>query len=392
MEYEQLITPALLRAKPSGIRRFFDLAADIQGVVSLGVGEPDFPTPMAAREAAVRMLNAGSIPYTANAGTKQLRTAISAYLERRFSLSYDPMREIIVTVGGSEGIDLSLRSLLQEGDEVIGPSPCFVCYAPLARMTGAKVVEVATRAENSFALTADQLRSAITPKTKLLILSYPNNPTGAILGREQLEELAKVLRRSTVMVLSDEIYAELTYDGQHTSIASLPGMRERTILVSGFSKAFAMTGWRLGYLCAPRPAAEQLLKLHQYALMCAPALSQEAALAALAQADTEVERMREQYDNRRRFLTGELRRIGMTCFEPKGAFYVFPSIRSTGLSSVKFCEELLCGQRVAVVPGDAFGPGGEGFVRISYAYSQEHLTEAIRRMEVFLENPSKTIC
>ena len=299
---------------------------------------------MAAREAAVRMLSAGPTPYTANAGTKQLRTAISAYLERRFSLSYDPMRE------------------------------------------------VATRAENGFALTADQLRSAITPKTKLLILSYPNNPTGAILGREQLEELARVLRSSTAMVLSDEIYAELTYDGQHTSIASLPGMRERTILVSGFSKAFAMTGWRLGYLCAPRPVAEQILKLHQYALMCAPTLSQEAALAALEQADTEVERMREQYDNRRRFLTGELRRIGMTCLEPKGAFYAFPSIRSTGMSSAQFCEELLCGQRVAVVPGDAFGPGGEGFVRISYAYSQEHLTEAIRRMEAFLANSSKPIC
>ena len=387
MNYEKVIAPAAAAMRPSGIRKFFDLAAEMEGCISLGVGEPDFKTPWRIRDAGIRSLEKGRTSYTANAGLKELRLEIAAYMQRRFGLEYtDPLHEILVTVGGSEAIDMCIRSLVAPGDEVIIPEPCFVCYQPITTLTGGVPVPVPLKAENEFRLTAEELKAAITPKTKLLVLPFPCNPTGAVMEREHLEAIAQVLRGTDIMVLSDEIYAELNYGtARHVSIASLPGMAERTIVVNGFSKAFAMTGWRLGFACGPAPVMSIMTKLHQNCIMCAPTTSQYAAVVAMRECDDEIERMRREYDVRRRLLVKRFNDMGLACFEPKGAFYVFPSIQSTGLSSAEFCEKLLYSQKVAVVPGTAFGDSGEGFVRVSYAYSVAHLTEALNRIERFLE-------
>ena len=338
------------------------------------------------RRAGIRSLEEGKTWYTANAGMKELKVEISRYLKRRFDLDYSPEDELFVTVGGSEAIDMCIRTLVNPGDEVMVVEPSFVCYGPIARMSQATVVPIATKAENGFSLTAQELRAAISPKSKLLVLPFPSNPTGGIMTREQLEEIAEVLRGTDIMVLPDEIYAELTYTGEpHVSIASLPGMRERTIVVNGFSKAYAMTGWRLGYTCGPQPVISQMLKMHQFAIMCAPTVSQMAAIEAMRSCDDTIAEMRDEYNMRRRLVVDHLNRMGLTCFEPRGAFYVFPSIAITGMTSVAFCEALLQEKRVAVVPGDAFGACGEGHVRISYSYSLEHLTEALRRIREFLQ-------
>ena len=386
MDYGSLLSRCAQDLKPSGIRKFFDLAATMEGVISLGVGEPDFKTPYAIRRAGIESLEKGRTFYTANAGLAELRRQIAAYLERRFGLSYDGEKEVLVTVGGSEAIDLCVRACLNPGDEVLIPEPCFVCYDPITRLAGGVPVPIVTRPEDGFRLTPEALEAAITPRTKLLILPYPNNPTGAVMGREDLEKLAQVLRRhENVLVLSDEIYAELTFEGKHVSIASIPGMRERTVVVNGFSKAYAMTGWRLGYAAGPREIIKVMLKLHQFAIMCAPTMSQYAAIEAMKNCDDEIERMAIQFGMRRGLMVSSLNRMGLTCADPQGAFYVFPSIRSTGMTSEEFCEALLREQKVAVVPGDAFGKSGEGHVRISYSYSVDHLIEALRRIELFLE-------
>ena len=386
MDYAKLIAPAAQAMRPSGIRRFFDLAAEMPECISLGVGEPDFKTPWAVREAGIESLELGHTRYTSNAGLKELRIEISRYLERRFGLRYDPMSQVLITVGGSEAIDMCIRTLVQPGDEVIIPEPCFVCYEPITTLSGGVPVPVPCRAEDAFRLRADALAAAITPRTKLLIMPFPNNPTGAVMEKEDLEAIAEVLRDTDIMVLSDEIYAELNYcDHPHVSIASLPGMAERTVVVNGFSKAFAMTGWRMGFACGPREVIAVMTKLHQNCIMCAPTTSQYAAVVAMRECDDEIERMRQEYDMRRRFLVSRLNEMGLSCFEPKGAFYVFPSIQSTGLSSDEFCEKLLYAKRVAVVPGTAFGDCGEGFVRISYAYSVSHLKQALDRIEAFLQ-------
>ncbi|PWM24595.1 MAG: pyridoxal phosphate-dependent aminotransferase [Oscillospiraceae bacterium] len=386
MDYNKILSRTIQEIKPSGIRRFFDLASEMDHVISLGVGEPDFKTPWPVRRAGIRSLEEGKTWYTANAGMKELKVEISRYLKRRFDLDYSPEDELFVTVGGSEAIDMCIRTLVNPGDEVMVVEPSFVCYGPIARMSQATVVPIATKAENGFSLTAQELRAAISPKSKLLVLPFPSNPTGGIMTREQLEEIAEVLRGTDIMVLSDEIYAELTYTGEpHVSIASLPGMRERTIVVNGFSKAYAMTGWRLGYTCGPQPVISQMLKMHQFAIMCAPTVSQMAAIEAMRSCDDTIAEMRDEYNMRRRLVVDHLNRMGLTCFEPRGAFYVFPSIAITGMTSVAFCEALLQEKRVAVVPGDAFGACGEGHVRISYSYSLEHLTEALRRIREFLQ-------
>ena len=371
--------------RASGIRKFFDIAAEMKDCISLGVGEPDFKTPWAVRDAGIRNLEMGQTRYTSNSGMKELRTEICKYLDRRFDLHYDPDSQVLVTVGGSEAIDIGIRALVNPGDEVLIPEPSFVCYDPLTRMAGGVPVPVVTRAEDAFRLTAQALREKITPRTKLLILPYPNNPTGAIMPREALEEIAEVLRGTDVMILSDEIYGELTYGRDHVSIASVPGMRERTVLVSGFSKAFAMTGWRLGYACGPAPVMKMITKLHQFAIMCAPTTAQHAAIEAMNNGDADVEAMRGEYDMRRRYIVDGLQKLGLPCFEPEGAFYVFPCIRGTGMTSDGFCGALLEEKHVAVVPGSAFGACGEGYVRISYCYSLKHITEALRRIGAFLE-------
>ena len=385
MNYDKLVNRTLKEMKPSGIRKFFDIAAEMDEVISLSVGEPDFATPWHIREAGIKTLEKGRTWYSPNAGLQKLREAIGGYLNRRFDLSYDPKNEILVTVGGSEAIDLCFRSLIAPGDEVLIPEPSFVCYDPLTRMAGGVPVALPTMAEDAFRLRADVVAAAITDKTKLLVLPFPNNPTGAIMPREELEALAQVLRGTDILVLSDEIYGELTYGREHVSIASLPGMRERTILVSGFSKAYAMTGWRLGYACGPRELMGLLTKLHQYAIMCAPTTAQYAAIEAMNNGDSDVVQMRDEYDMRRRYIVDELNKLGLTCFEPEGAFYVFPSIQSTGLTSEEFCQRLLKEKHVAVVPGNAFGESGEGFVRISYCYSLKHITEALKRIGEFLK-------
>ncbi|MCI8496649.1 MAG: aminotransferase class I/II-fold pyridoxal phosphate-dependent enzyme [Clostridiales bacterium] len=372
--------------KPSGIRKFFDIANEMEHVISLSVGEPDFQTPWHIREAGIESLKKGRTHYTANSGMAVLREEICNYLSRRFQVDYDPVHETIVTVGGSEAIDLALRTLVDFGDEVLVPEPSFVCYAPLTKLAGGVPVPLETRAEDEFRLTPQALRAKINDRTKLLILPYPNNPTGAVMRRQDLEAIAEVLRDTNIMVLSDEIYAELTYGVQpHVSLASIPGMKERTILVSGFSKSYAMTGWRLGYVCAPAPLAAAMLKVHQYAIMSAPTTAQYAAIEALKHGDKDIEIMRDEYDMRRRLIVDGLRRLGLPCFEPEGAFYVFPCIASTGMTSETFCEQLLYSQHVAVVPGTAFGECGEGFVRISYCYSTAHIVEALRRIQNFLE-------
>ena len=386
IDYDKLLNSKVKSLKPSGIRRFFSLAADMPDCISLGVGEPDFVTPWKIREAGIESLERGKTWYTANAGIDTLRDEISIYQKRRFGLDYDSKTEITVTVGGSEAIDLCLRSLVNPGDEVIIPMPCFVAYEPIARMCDAVVVPIETKSENAFRLTADDLRAAITDKTKLIVLPFPNNPTGAVMRREHLIEIAKVLEGTDIMVLSDEIYAELTYGERHVSIASLSqDMWDRTIIVNGFSKAYAMTGWRLGYACGPAPIIKQMLKLHQFAIMCAPTTSQFAAITALRECDDSVESMATEYNMRRRFVVDSFNKMGLSCFEPEGAFYVFPSIQSTGLSSLEFCEKLLYAKHIAVVPGDAFGSCGEGFVRVSYSYSVAHLAEALKRIEEFLK-------
>ena len=385
MDYDKIISERCKGLKPSGIRKFFDIAATMDNVISLGVGEPDFPTPWSIRHTAINTLEKKKTVYTANAGLIELRRSIAKYTKRKINVEYDPDKEIIVTVGGSEAIDLGIRSLVNPGDEVLIVEPCFVCYAPIVELTSGIPVSIETKAENGFKLTVEELKAKITDKTKLLILPYPNNPTGAIMTREELEPIAEVLRGTDIMVLSDEIYYELTYGSRHCSITELKGMKERTLLVNGFSKAFAMTGWRLGYIAGPAPIIKQMLKIHQYAIMSSPTVSQYAAIEALESCDKEVEKMVNEYNVRRRWLVNALNEIGLTCFEPKGAFYVFPSIKSTGMTSQQFCDELLFGHKVAVVPGDAFGECGEGHIRISYAYSLKHLMEAVSRISEFLD-------
>jgi aminotransferase len=386
MNYDSLLAPGAKAMRPSGIRKFFDLAADMPECISLGVGEPDFKTPWSVRDAGIRSLEQGRTRYTANAGLKELRAEIARYLARRFDLKYRAEDEIIVTVGGSEAIDLAIRALVQPGDEVIIPEPCFVCYEPITQLTGGVPVHVRTLQQDDFRLTAQELKDAITPKTKLLILPYPNNPTGGVMEEKDLEAIAEVLRGTNIMVLSDEIYSELTYGlARHISIASLPDMQERTILVNGFSKSYAMTGWRLGYAAGPVPILKVMTKIHQSCIMSAPTTSQYAAIVALRQCDDQIEMMRDEYNRRRRFVVKALNDMGLTCFEPRGAFYVFPCIKIAGLSSEEFCERLLREKHVAIVPGDAFGASGEGYARISYAYSVEHLEEAMKRMRAFLQ-------
>ena len=386
INYDSILAPAAKEMRPSGIRRFFDMAAEMPHCISLGVGEPDFKTPWAVRDAGIRSLEQGRTKYTANAGLMQLRQEICRYLSRRFELDYQP-NEVVVTVGGSEAIDLCIRALVQPGDEVIIPEPCFVCYEPITQLTGGVPVHIATKAEEDFRLTADQLKAAITPKTKLLVLPFPNNPTGGVMSAADLEAIAEVLRGTDIMVLSDEIYSELTYGlDRHVSIASLPGMRERTIVVNGFSKSYAMTGWRLGYAVGPQPIIKVMTKIHQSCIMSAPTTSQYAAITALRQCDDAIETMRDEYNRRRRYVVKALNEMGLTCFEPRGAFYVFPSIQISGLTSEEFCERLLHEKEIAIVPGDAFGSSGEGFARISYAYSVEHLETAMRRIRAFLED------
>lgn len=385
MNYDQIMSRTVQEIKPSGIRRFFDIAAEMDNVISLGVGEPDFKTPWAIRRAGIESLEKGHTWYTANAGLMALRTEIANYLKRRCKLSYHPKKEILVTVGGSEAIDGAIRTFVDPGDEVLIPEPCFVCYTPITQLARGVPVPIATKAEDGFRLTPAALKAAITPKTKLLVLPFPNNPTGAVMRREHLEAIGDVLRGTDIMVLSDEIYSELTYGAEHVSFASIDGMWERTITVNGFSKAFAMTGWRLGYAAAPEAVTAQMTKIHQFAIMSAPTTSQYAAVEALRSCAEDVAAMRDQYDMRRRLLVDGLNRLGLTCFEPEGAFYVFPSIRITGMKSLEFCEKLLEEERVAVVPGDAFGACGEGFVRISYSYSINHLMESLKRIGSFME-------
>ena len=385
MDYTKIMCRRVQEIHPSGIRKYFDLLQGMEDGISLGIGEPDFQTPWHIRDAGVYALERGFTKYTPNAGLSDLRAAISRYLKRRFDLEYAPTGEILVTVGGSEALDLAFRCLLEEGDEVIVPAPSFVCYGPLVAMTHGVPVLVETKAEDEFRLTAQQLKAAITPRTKAVVLPFPNNPTGGIMPREDLEALAEVLRGTDIMVISDEIYAELTYGGHHVSMANLPDMKERTIVINGFSKAYSMTGWRLGYVCGPKPLVSAMTKLHQYGIMSAPTNSQYAAIEALNEGDKDIEAMREEYDGRRRFLVDGFRKLGLSCFEPRGAFYTFPCIKSTGLSSEEFCDRFLADERVAVIPGSAFGPGGEGFVRACYAASMHDLAEALSRLERFLK-------
>ena len=389
IDYEKMLSKTVCEIKPSGIRKFFDLMSEMKDVISLTIGEPDFITPWHIREAAIESLEKGKTYYTSNAGTVDLRNEISSYLKRKFNLTYNPADEIFVTVGGSEALDVAMRALLEPGDEVILPCPCFVCYEPIATMLGAKVININTKPENNFKLTASEVKAAITDKTKLLILPFPNNPTGAILTRKELEEIADVIRDTNIAILSDEIYAELTYGSRHVSIAEIDGMRERTILASGFSKAYAMTGWRMGYVCAPAQIAKQMLKIHQFAIMCAPTVSQFAAVEALRNGDDDIEMMRAEYNRRRVFLLEGFKKIGIECFEAQGAFYLYPNIGKFGLSSEEFASRLLYEYGCAIVPGTAFGECGEGYARISYAYSMKHLKQALERIEQFVNTLKK---
>ncbi len=384
-DYSELLSKKAQELKPSGIRKFFDMLDSMTDVVALTVGQPDFVTPWHIREAGITSLEQGKTYYTSNAGITEMRKEICSYLSRRFDLTYNE-NEIIVTVGGSEAIDIAFRAILNEGDEVIIPTPCFVCYDPLVKMAGGVPVPVVTEEKDSFKLTPEKLKAAITPKTKLLVMPFPNNPTGAIMTKEELEEIADILRDTDIMVLSDEIYAEMTYGGKkHVSIATLDGMRERTVVVNGFSKAYAMTGWRMGYTAAPQPITRQMLKLHQFAIMSAPTTSQFAAIEAPKNGDSDIEYMVGEYDMRRRYLVDGLRELGIPCFEPEGAFYVFPNVGVFGMSSEEFCERLLYEGKVAIVPGTAFGECGEGFARISYAYSLAHIKEALERIAAFVK-------
>jgi len=386
IDYSKVLSKTVVDTPKSGIRKFFDLMSTMDDVVGLTVGEPDFQTPWHIREAGITSLEKGKTYYTANAGLMDLRSEINNYMTRRFGISYVPEKEVIVTVGGSEAIDIAFRSLIEPGDEVIVPTPSFVCYAPLARMAGGVPVILKTRFENNFKIDPEALKAAITPKTKLLVLPYPNNPTGAIMTKKELEEIAEIIRDTNIVVLSDEIYAELTYNGDHCSIASIEGMKERTIIASGFSKAYAMTGWRLGYICAPAPLTEQMLKIHQYGIMSSPTTSQFAAIEALKNGDEDIKMMRDEYNRRRRYIYNGLKSIGIEAFEPEGAFYIFPNIGGYGMSGEEFCSKLLYDYKCAIVPGNAFGESGEGFARISYAYSIKHITQALERIEAFVKS------
>ncbi len=387
MDYAKILSPAVVGIKPSGIRKYFDIADSMDDVISLGVGEPDFATPWEIRKAGISSLENGKTRYTSNSGLESLREEICRYVNRKYGVQYEAKGEVLVTVGGSEAIDACLRAISCPGDEIIIPQPSYVCYEPIARLCGCVPVIIETQAENDFKVTPEELLAAITPRTKALILPYPCNPTGAIMERDDLEAIARVLRGTDIFVISDEIYAELTFgDEKHVSITSIDGMKERTVLVNGFSKTFSMTGWRLGYACGPAPVIKQITKIHQFAIMCAPTTSQYAAIEALRNGDEAVERMREEYDMRRRLIVDGFNKLGLVCREPKGAFYAFPSIHSTGMTSDEFCEKLLYAERVALVPGTAFGQGGEGFVRASYCYSTDHIHEALRRVECFLKN------
>jgi len=386
IDYSKVLNPAVTAIKPSGIRKFFDIAATMDDVISLSVGEPDFQTPWAIRKAGIDSLQRGKTKYSSNSGVLELRREISNYLSRKYNIKYEPENEILVTVGGSEAIDACMRAVISAGDEVIIPQPSYVCYEPMAELAGGVPVIIETKAEDDFKITPEQLRNAITEKTKLLILPYPCNPTGAIMEREDLEKIAEVLKDTNILVLSDEIYSELTFGGKpHVSMASIDGMWERTVTVNGFSKAFSMTGWRLGFACGPSEVMSQILKIHQYAIMCAPTNSQYAAIEALTSCDEAVAEMVEEYNRRRRLIVSGFNKLGLTCREPKGAFYAFPSIKSTGMTSEEFCEKLLYSKNVAIVPGTAFGDSGEGFVRASYCYSVEHIKEALKRIGEFLK-------
>ncbi len=386
IDYSSVLNKDVVNIKPSGIRKFFDIAATMEDVISLGVGEPDFQTPWQIRKAGIESLERGRTRYSANSGMEALREEISKYLDRKYNTKYDAKKEILVTVGGSEAIDAAIRALVETGDEVIIPQPSYVCYEPITILAGGKPVIIETKAEDNFKLTPEALKSAITPKTKVLILPYPCNPTGAVMEKEDLEAIAEILRGTNIIVLSDEIYSELTFTGNpHVSIASLDGMWERTVTINGFSKAFSMTGWRLGFACGPSEIIKQITKIHQFAIMCAPTTSQYAAIEALKNCDEQVLSMQKEYNRRRRLMTDGFNKIGLTCYEPKGAFYTFPSIKSTGLSSEEFCERLLEAKHVAVVPGTAFGDSGEGFIRASYCYSVEHILEALRRIGEFVK-------
>ena len=373
--------------KPSGIRKYFDIADSMEGVISLGVGEPDFPTPWEIRKAGILSLESGKTRYTSNWGLEQLRREICRYMDRKYNIKYEPATDVLVTVGGSEAIDACIRAVTSPGDEIIIPQPSYVCYEPMVTLAGGTPVIIETTAEHDFKLTPEDLQAAITPRTKALILPYPCNPTGGIMEREDLEKIAQVLKNTNILVISDEIYSELTFgDTPHVSIASIDGMLERCVVVNGFSKTFSMTGWRLGFACGPTPVMKQITKIHQFAIMCAPTMSQYAAIEALKNGDEAVSAMREEYDMRRRLIVSGFNKLGLICREPKDAFYAFPCIRSTGLSSDEFCERLLYAEKVAVVPGTAFGKGGEGFVRASYCYSTEHILEALARIEKFLKS------
>ena len=389
MNYSEILSQRIQKIPPSGIRKYFDLLEGMEGGISLGVGEPDFQTPWHIRDAGIYSLEKGFTKYTPNAGLSDLRREISHYLKRRFDLEYAPIGQILVTVGGSEGLDLCFRCMLEPGDEVIIPTPSFVCYGPLVSMIHGVPVYVETKAENEFRLTPEELRAAITPRTKAVVLPFPNNPTGGIMGKADLEALAEVLRGTDIMVISDEIYAELTYGQHHVSMANIPDMYERTIVVNGFSKAYSMTGWRMGYVCGPRELIAAMTKLHQYGIMSAPTTSQYAAIEAVRNGDHDIEAMRDEYNGRRRFLVDGFRKLGLDCFEPRGAFYTFPCIKSTGLTSEEFCDRFLAEEKVAVIPGSAFGPGGEGYVRACYAASMKNLDEALKRLERFLTNLKK---
>lgn len=384
-DYSKALSKKVVDIKPSGIRKFFDILDEVEGVVSLTVGQPDFLTPWHIRDAAITSLEKGKSFYTSNSGLMAFREAISDYLVRRFDIKYSPKDEMIITVGGSEAIDLAIRAIIEPGDEVLIVEPSYVCYTPMTQLAGGVAVPIPTRVEDKFKLTPELLKKYITPKSKMLILPYPNNPTGAIMTKEDLEKIAEVIKDTNIVVLTDEIYGELTYGRRHYSFAGLPDMKERTIYVGGFSKSYAMTGWRLGYVCAPKEFLKQMLKIHQYAIMCAPTTSQYAGIKAATDGDEDIEYMKKHYDQRRRLILKGLRDMGIECFEPEGAFYVFPNIGKFGMKSEEFCEKLLYSHKVAIVPGTAFGDSGEGFARISYAYSVEHITSALEKLELFIK-------
>lgn len=387
MDYSKYLNQNLVKTKPSGIRKFFSIAEELDNVISLGVGEPDFLTPWHIRNTAIDYLDKGATRYTANAGLAALRAEICDFYARKYNIEYDSKTEALVTVGGSEGIDMAIRSVISPGDDVLLVEPCFVCYRPIVEICGGNVITINTKAEDNFKLTADEIEAAVTPKTKLIIMLYPNNPTGAVMRKEDLIKIIPVIKKHDLLVLTDEIYSALTYGNEaHTSIASLPGMKERTIVINGFSKTYSMTGWRLGYALAPAEIISQMTKLHQFAIMSAPTNSQYAAVEALKNGDADIEKMREEYDLRRRYTVSRFNEMGLTCFEPEGAFYAFPSIKSTRLSSDDFCEKLIMDKRVAVIPGNAFGDCGEGHIRVSYCYSIDNIKKAADRIEEFVNS------